>query len=218
MGRGLKYDIPGEDWRRGIDEFAESGWEGIFGPDLPASAPRAIEIGFGGGEFLLDLASKHPDGVFLGVEVSFKRCLKMARRLARTQLRNVRLMEGRGQVLIGQACAPASLDAIWVNFSDPWPKDRHAGRRLFQASFLASVARVLVPGGVLHVATDDTIYAGQIDTLLRAESDLENVFAPDPWQSDVPGRLRTAYEDSWREAGRPLFFFEQRRLFENHRR
>ena len=211
MGRGLKYDIPGEDWRRGIDEVALRGWEGIFAPDLPASAPRVVEVGFGGGEFLLDLASKTPDSAFLGVEVSFKRCLKMARRLARAQLRNVRLLEGRGQVVIEQACTPGSTDAIWVNFSDPWPKDRHAGRRLFQAPFVAAVARALVPGGSLCVATDDTRYSHQIDSLLRAEPTLKNAFAPDFWRTDVPGRLRTAYEDRGRENGRPLHFFEYRR-------
>jgi tRNA (guanine-N7-)-methyltransferase len=210
MGRGLKYDIPGEDWRRGIDELVELGWAGTF-PELPARARRVIEIGFGRGEFLLDLASKDPDAAFVGVEISFKRCLKMARRLARTGLRNVRLIEARGQVVIEQACPPRSLADVWVNFSDPWPKERHARRRLFQAPFAASVARVLAPGGMLHVATDDPAYARQIDALLRGEPDLENAFAPDAWRADVPGRPCTAYEEEWRAEGRPLHFFEYRR-------
>ena len=211
MGRALKYDIPGEDWRRGVDELAEHGWDALFAPDVAPGSHRVIEIGFGRGEFLLDMASKHPQTGLLGVEVSFKRCLKMARRLARSGLRNVRLMEGRGQVVIEQACAPGSIDAVWVNFSDPWPKERHAGRRLFQPPFAASVARALAPGGVLHVATDDTPYAEQIAAVLDAEPGLENRFAPDAWRPDVPGRLRTAYEESWRSQGRPLHFFEYAR-------
>jgi len=208
MSRALKYDIPGEDWRRPIDDLVERGWEALFAPDVAAAAPRVIEIGFGRGEFLLDMAGKRPEAGFLGVEVSFKRCLKMARRLARTRLRNVRLIEGRGQVVVEQGCARGSLDAVWINFSDPWPKDRHASRRLFQAPFVASVADALKPGGVLHVATDDAPYARQIDALLRAQGALENRFAPAPWRGEVPGRLCTAYEESWRREGRPLYFFE----------
>ncbi len=216
MGRALKYDIPGEDWRRSVDELAGHGWASLFGePGMPVRP--VVEIGFGRGEFLLELAGKHPDQAFVGVEVSFKRVLKMARRLARSGLRNVRLIEGRGQVVLGPACEPASVSEIWINFSDPWPKEKHARRRLFQAPFVADLARVLVASGPLHVATDDASYARQIGALLEAEPGLENRFAPEPYRREVPGRLHTAYEESWREAGRALHFFEYRGAFESRR-
>lgn len=216
MGRALKYDIPGEDWRRSIDDLVAGGLEGVFRDELAAGLlatplPVVVEIGFGRGEFLMDLARKHPETAFVGIEVSFKRVLKMARRLARTELRNVRLVEARGQVVVAEACPSASVSAFWINFSDPWPKDRHAGRRLFQPAFVADLARVLVPGGRLHVATDDVAYAHQIADVLEAEPGLENRFAPDRWRPEVPGRIRTAYEDAWREQGRPLHFFEYQR-------
>ena len=208
MGRGLRYDIPGEDWRRGIDSIAGRGWEDEFAPGLTPPLRLVVEIGFGRGEFLLDLAGKNPDTAFVGVEVSFKRCLRMARRLARTGLRNVRLFEGRGQVVVEHLCGPGSVSALWINFSDPWVKDRHASRRLFQAPFVASLERALEPGGSLHVATDDTPYAHRIDSLLAAGRHLQNAFAPDPWRSEVPGRVPTAYEETWRQQRRPLYFFE----------
>jgi tRNA (guanine-N7-)-methyltransferase len=211
MGRALKYDIPGDDWRRGLDEVATRGFEAVFAPDLPAPLRLVVEIGFGRGEFLLDLAAKHPDTAFVGIEVSFKRVLKMARRLARSGLRNVRLVEGRGQLLVEQVCPPGSVDAFWINFSDPWPKDRHAGRRLFQAPFVASIARALAPGGSLHVATDDGPYAEQISALLEDEPRLENDFVPERWRGEVEGRICTGYEETWRAEGRALHFFEYRR-------
>jgi tRNA (guanine-N7-)-methyltransferase len=211
VGRGLKYDIPGEDWRRGIDEVAATGWDPAFMGELEPPLRLVIEIGFGRGEFLFELAGKNPDTAFVGVEVSFKRVLKMARRLARSGLRNVRLIEGRGQVVVEQVCPPGSVDEFWINFSDPWPKDRHAERRLLRAPFVAQVTRALAPGGLLHVATDDGVYAEQIAKLLEAEPGLENAFAPDSFRAEVPGRIRTAYEESGRAEGRSPHFFELRR-------
>ena len=96
MGRRLKHDIPGPDRRVTPEEAAEKGWPAIF--DVAPDALRlVVDIGFGRGEFLMDLAENDPDGSFLGIEYSFKRVLKMARRLARTDLRNVRLVEAPGR-------------------------------------------------------------------------------------------------------------------------
>lgn len=67
-----------------------------------------------------------------------------------------------------------------------------------------------MPGGVLHVATDDVPYAQQIDEVLRG-STLQNVFSPDGWLPDVDGRMETGYETDWRAEGRSLHFFEYRR-------
>lgn len=211
MGRGLKYDIPGDDWRRGIDEVAAHGWEAIFAPDLPAPLRLVVEIGFGRGEFLLDLAAKNPDNAFVGIEISFKRALKMARKLSRSGLRNVRLLEGRGEFVVGQLLSPDSVQQIWINFSDPWPKDRHAGRRVIQPEFVRAAARALAPKGSLLLATDDAPYARQIDRVLSAESWLENRFAPAAWSTEAPDRIETGYQRDWIQRSRPLHFFEYTR-------
>ena len=76
---------------------------------------------------------------------------------------------------------PESLDAIWVNFSDPWPKARHAHRRVIQSAFVGDAARALAPGGHLYVATDDVPYAHQMDDVLSAEPALRNAYAPWPF-------------------------------------
>jgi len=94
-----------------------------------------------------------------------------------------------------------------VNFTDPWPKARHAHRRLIQPAFVADVARSLGEGGVLYVATDDVRYAHQIDGVLGAEKTLFNRYAPWPYLAEVPGRMQTGYEQQWRAADRPLHFF-----------
>jgi tRNA (guanine-N7-)-methyltransferase len=211
VARRLRHDIPGPDRRVGLDELRARGAGAVFAPDLGSDAPLVVELGFGRGEFLMELAAREPETAHLGVEVSHKRVLKMARRLARTELGNVRLVEARAEAVVGECLAPASVRAFWVNFPDPWPKKRHQRRRLLQPPLVHALARCLAPGGELHAATDHVAYAEAIDAVLRAEPLLENAVAPAPWLREVPGRKPTAYELEWRAEGRALHFFEYRR-------
>lgn len=212
MPRRLKLDIPGPDRRVTPGDVLAKGWAELFAPDLAPPLRIVLELGFGRGEFLLDLAQRAPEVAHVGVEVSRKRVLKQARRLARSELKNVRLVHGTGEQTLADLFGPASLEAVWINFSDPWPKKRHHRRRLVQAPLVATVADRLVRGGLLHVATDDVPYAEHIEAVLAAEPRLENVFAPARWLADVPGRMPTAYELEWRAEGRPLHFFALRRI------
>jgi tRNA (guanine-N7-)-methyltransferase len=166
-----------------------------------------LEIGFGRGEFLLGLAAGARESEFVGIEVSWKRALKLARKLARARQSNVLLAVGRGEEALRDWFLPQSLAEIWVNFSDPWPKARHAARRLVNPAFAALVARALAPGGTLFVATDDVPYAHQIDESLAGEKRLANRYAPLAFLPEVPGRMTTGYEAQWRAEGRPLHFF-----------
>jgi tRNA (guanine-N7-)-methyltransferase len=170
-----------------------------------------VEIGFGRGEFLRSLAVESPEAAHVGVDVSFKRVLKMARRLARTGIRNIRLVEGTGEEMVRELLPESSVQTFWINFSDPWPKKRHHRRRLIQPAFLRDVALRLRPGGCVEISTDHLGYASCIDEALVAEPMLENLHAPEPFLREVPGRMRTAYELEWRSEGRPLHFWTYRR-------
>ena len=212
MPRRLKLDIPGPDCRVTPGDVLAKGWAELFGSALDAPLRMVLELGFGRGEFLIDLAQRAPGVAHVGVEISRKRVLKQARRLAKTEIANVRLIHGTGEHAVADLFRPASLEAVWINFSDPWPKKRHHRRRLVQAPLVAAVANRLVTGGMLHVATDDVPYAEHIDAVLAAEPQLENAFAPAPWLADVPGRMPTGYELEWRAEGRPLHFFAYQRI------
>jgi tRNA (guanine-N7-)-methyltransferase len=213
MSRSLKYEIPGEDPRLCLADVAALGWDELFAKTRDAAADReshrkrVLEIGFGRGEFLLAMAQRRPEVDFVGIEISFKRTLKMARKVARAKLGNVRLLEARAEVALKQLFLPGGLHEIWLNFSDPWPKARHAHRRVIQPGFVLDAARALEKGGVLFVATDDVRYAHQIDCVLAAEATLFNQYRPWPYLASVPGRFETGYEEQWRVAGRPLHFF-----------
>lgn len=208
MARTLKYDIPGVDWRRSLADAYEFGVHSLFEPEYASPYSLVVEIGFGRGEFLLEMAAKYPELAFLGVEVSWKRVLKMARKVARAELENVRLVAGRGEAILHDCLPEKSVSEIWVNFSDPWPKAAHAHRRIFQPEFIRRAAEVLEPGGVLHIATDDPSYSEQIGQVLAAEPQLVNHHAPAAFVRDVSGRIATSYEMDWRAGGRQMHFFD----------
>jgi tRNA (guanine-N7-)-methyltransferase len=208
MSRSLKYDIPGEDRRVTVAQALEKRWEALFAPSVKQPLPLVVEIGFGRGEFLLDLAAREPETAFVGIEYSFKRVLKMARRLARLELENVRIVEARGEEVVEETLRDASVACFWVNFPDPWPKKRHFKRRLLQPGFVRLLASKLVPGGHLKIATDHPGYAEWIAEILPAVEILENAYAPDPYRRSEAGRLPTAYELLWRAEGRDFHFFD----------
>jgi tRNA (guanine-N7-)-methyltransferase len=214
VSRALRFDVPGPDPRVGFEEVRQRGVASLFEAE-GGPAALVVEIGFGRGEFLMGLARAEPDVAFLGVEYSFKRVLKMARRLAASEIRNVRLLEARGEDAVRELLAPGSVRTFWINFPDPWPKKRHHRRRLLQADLVRELALRLAPGGELHVATDHEEYAARIDAVLAAEPLLENALA-ERFVREVPGRPVTAYEAEWRAEGRRLHFWSYRRRAPGH--
>jgi tRNA (guanine-N7-)-methyltransferase len=206
VSRTLKTDMPGPDRRVALADVREKGWAALFAPDVAGAHHLVVELGFGRGEFLRGLAAAAPGVAHVGVDRSHRRVLKLARRIAKTEERNIRLVDATAEELVRDVLAEASVGTFWINFPDPWPKKRHHRRRLLQPGFVALLASRLAPGGVLHVATDHAEYAAQIDAVLSGEPRLENELAA-PHVPEVPGRPVTAYEAMWRAEGRALHFF-----------
>jgi tRNA (guanine-N7-)-methyltransferase len=215
MSRTLKFDILGRDFRIYFDEYAEppslARWAELFADDVPVVRDLVVDIGFGRGEFLIDLAKQSPDRAFVGIERSFKRTLKMARRLPRLGIRNVRLLESEAQIAIPELFPENSIASAWINFPDPWPKERHGPRRLVQGPFISELLDRMLAGGVLNLATDDSAYAQQMAEVLAAAPRLENEYAPEPYRRDCRGRSPTAYELEWKSIGRTCCYFAYRK-------
>ena len=202
----------GADWRVWPEQVCRSGWAKLF--DLPVGAPLRlhVDIGFGGGEFLTELARRNPDARFVGVEASFKRVFKLARRLARSELRNIRLVGSDAAWVVREAFEDDSILVFWINFPDPWPRRRHLPRRLIEPRFTRELAQKLALGGSLHVATDHPNYAETIESVLAGERLLENVSTPAPYQCERPDTLPTTYQRAWDAQGRSCRFFHYRRV------
>jgi tRNA (guanine-N7-)-methyltransferase len=139
-------------------------------PDPAAAAawaPQLLDIGFGHGESLLALTAAHPELRVLGVEVHAPGLLAAMDRLAEAGAGQVRVLAGDVTAVL-PLLAPGSLQLIQALHPDPWPKRRHAARRLLSAALLARCAQLLAPGGVLHIVVDDASYAAGVRAALAA--------------------------------------------------
>ena len=176
-----------------------------------------LEIGFGGGEHLVWQARANPDVGLIGAEPFEDGVVKVLseidadRQTGARKLANVRLLADDVRPLL-RALPQASLDRVFILFPDPWPKRRHAKRRLVQPPLVELLARVMKPGAELRVGTDIGDYARTALLALTSSADFVwQVAGPQDWRvrpSDWPG---TRYEAKAIREGRCCYFLRFRR-------
>ena len=181
--------------------------DAVFG----RQAPRVMEIGFGDGGNLLELAAGSPGVNFIGVEVhppGIGHCLLGIESRARS---NVRVIAHDAVEVLGTQFGPDSLDEVLLYFPDPWPKKRHHKRRIVQPAFASLVAGRLKPGGIFRLATDWEPYAEWMLEVLNAEPGLVNAAADGSYIAK-PDRGVTRFENRGRRLGHRVFDLEYRRI------
>jgi tRNA (guanine-N7-)-methyltransferase len=146
---------------------------GIFG----RAAPLTLEIGFGNGDNLADLAASHPERNYLGVEVHRPGVGRLLLALEERGQTNVRIICHDAVEVLERQVAAQTLDEVLILFPDPWPKKRHHKRRLLQTPFAELVTERLRVGGVLRFATDWEPYAVEALEVLNANARLRNLSA-----------------------------------------
>jgi len=157
-------------------------------------APLALEIGFGNGEALAQLAGRRPEWDFIGMEVHRPGIGALLRKLHQQSLSNVRIIRADAAVALRDNIPDASLDLLMLFFPDPWPKKRHHKRRLVQENFAALCRRKLRPGGMLHAATDWRDYAVQMMEVFSACPQLQNAAGENRYSRRPPHRPVTRFE------------------------
>jgi tRNA (guanine-N7-)-methyltransferase len=169
------------------------------------AAPVELEVGSGKGLFLATASAARPDVNFLGVEIAAGYARLCASKLAAAGRANARIVHGDGTSLVRDRMRDACLAAVHVYFPDPWWKARHRKRRVLSETFLRQVARVVVPGGRLHVWTDVEEYFRETLALAAATG----LFAPPVEEAarDAEHDLdyRTHFERRTRLAGEPVW-------------
>ncbi|MBO6260626.1 MAG: tRNA (guanosine(46)-N7)-methyltransferase TrmB [Lachnospiraceae bacterium] len=188
------------------DETAQKGmWKEVFGNDLPIR----LEIGMGKGRFIMDMAEKYPEANYLGIEkyssVLLRAIQKMEERTEQGEELNVRFIRMDAEYIC-DVFEEGEVDRIYLNFSDPWPKDRHAKRRLESRQFLERYDRILKKDGRIEFKTDNRALfdfaveeveasAFKITALsydLHADKDM------------MQGNVMTEYEEKFSSMGNPI--------------
>ena len=185
--------------------------EAVFG----CIAPLTVEIGFGNGDALAELAQLTPQEHFIGIEVHPPGIGHLLRLLESRQLENVRVASGDAVGFIEERLADAAVAGFRVWFPDPWPKKRHHKRRLIQPGFVQLLVKKLQPGGVIHLATDWAPYAEHMLEVLSAESGLRNLSGSDDFCERPDWRPLTRFECRGERLGHETrdLLFEKREEF-----
>lgn len=131
-------------------------------------APTIIEIGFGMGNCLIELAQNYPDINFVGIEVYLAGLGATLATINELGLKNIKLYQGDAVEILKHQIPPESLAAVLLFFPDPWPKRRHHKRRIVQPDFVDIVDRCLLPGGYFHLATDVADYANHMAQVVNS--------------------------------------------------
>ena len=175
--------------------------------DIPSLAslttPYYLEIGSGKGQFLLHMAQNNPDKLFIGVERNQTCAGFTAKKLVDEKIENAMIMwENADRILMD--LKDDVVDVIFLNFSDPWPKKKHAKRRLTASQYLSAYYRVLKRGGQIIMKTDQKdLYDFTLENL--SETKFQLVFKTENYETLDAFDVTTEYEDDFRKEGLPIY-------------
>ena len=164
-----------------------------------------IEIGMGKGKFIHEMALLHPDINYIGIEKYSAVLLRAVQKMEEEPKENLKFirMDAEG---IADVFAPGEVDRIYLNFSDPWPKDRHAKRRLPSREFLARYDKILKTGGRIEFKTDNRVLfdwaVEQLeDSGWKADLITYDLHADEELMKD---NVMTEYEEKFSSMGNPI--------------
>lgn len=164
-------------------------------------AAVAVEVGFGGGEYLAWWAAGNPETDFYGIEQPADCIFRAARRFEDADLCNVHLVRGDARYLLRELFAPGSLQHVLMQFPMPWPKDKHAKHRVSSPGFAATLADVLSADGIFELVTDQEWYAHDADRFFAANPS----FTSEALEVNPDRPFRTRYETKWLEERRSIY-------------
>lgn len=166
-----------------------------------------VEIGAGTGQFSVELASQHPDQIFLALDVKADRLQKGAYEALERGLTNIYFVRARADQL-DQLVQPLSLQGIWVTFADPFPRPRSAGRRMTHPTFLAKYSAALKQNGQLFIKHDNIdFFHWTLEQLVTTGWHIREL-SFDLQDSELADEYKTltTYETRWLAEGRTTYF------------
>ena len=192
-----------------LDIETQPDWKNIF----KNSNPLKLEIGFGMGDFLIEMAIREPHNNFIGIDFTTSGVQSLLTKVKARQLGNVRVVYGDARNKLSTLFTDKELETIYVNFPDPWPKKRHLNRRLINPKFVNLIVQKLGSDGHIYLATDSESYAQQIMEYFDAEPFCQNMNQPSGLLNNRNGLPKTKYEKSFIYAGDKAYYLDYSRSF-----
>jgi len=168
---------------------------------FPDRRPRMLEIGFGMGDSLFEMAVDTPEYDFIGIEVHQAGVGRLLNLASKAGIDNLRVYCADGVDVLEKCIASKSLQRVQLYFPDPWPKKKHHKRRLVQPDFMSRVSDCIKTDGQFHAATDWEPYAEHMMEVLSAEPSLTNFAGPGKFCPKPAYRPATKFERRGRRLG-----------------
>lgn len=178
------------------NDYAVLDLESIFG----RVAPLEVDLGCGDGKFLTALAQQNLDRNFLGIDRMKGRVRSACKRIAQQELSNARILRVETSHALERLLAAEGVSVFHLMFPDPWPKRRHAPRRVVTPEFCHSIYRTLVDDGVLRIATDQLDYYTSIEQAFANTNRFAKIAEP-----GVLPAARSTFEEHFIGAGAPIY-------------
>ena len=167
--------------------------------------PLQVEVGMGKGQFIIGMAKAHPEINFIGLEIESTVAAIALKNALPEQLPNLTLVRGDGAGL-DTYFEDGSIDRLYLNFSDPWPKTRHEKRRLTYKTFLANYQQVVKPGGGLEFKTDNQgLFEYSLTSLNNFGMIFDGVWLNLHESPENEGNVETEYEQRFASLGQPIY-------------
>jgi tRNA (guanine-N7-)-methyltransferase len=171
-------------------------------------APVVVEYCSGNGAWIIEKARQHPEWNWVAVEKRFDRVRKIWSKARNLKLENLLVVCGEALEFTRYYLPSQCLLASYINFPDPWPKEKHAKHRLFQGAFISEMSRVVSPDGVATVVTDDPIWAERISHAMQKTQEWRSKFAAPYFVTEWPDYGSSYFNELWLEKGRTIHYMQ----------
>ena len=188
------------DYFERYEEFIFPGWNSseIFGNDLPVR----VEYCSGNGTWIATKASTDNASNWVAIEKKFVRVRKIGSKIHNMQLQNLMPICGEAYNVTSRYFPSASIEEVFINFPDPWPKKRHAKHRLIQPRFLDEVCRILKSEGTITLVTDDVNYSELAIQEFGQHQGFESCHPAPFYVTELTNYGTSYFDELWREKGR----------------
>ena len=167
--------------------------------------PIQLEVGMGKGQFITEMAKAHPDVNFIGVEVEHTVAAIALKKALPEKLPNLQMICADGADLTDMF-TESSIDRMYLNFSDPWPKKRHAKRRLTYHTFLSTYQKILRPQGSIELKTDNMgFFEFSVVSMNNYGMKFEGLWLDLHHSDEAEHNIATEYEEKFSAKGQPIY-------------